>query len=286
MHHLRDDLRGLLKLWTQIAGKSDLIVCTPEMSAAKLIILKILTGADNVIGEASAPYSWLLTHSVVQSWTDSFLEAENKIASFLGIATPLESPKIHLRAEEVAWAEMELSREGLGDRRPLVGVQSSSVVSSKRWPAQNFGELVCFLAKQYPELAVISFGAESERTVAERARTFAGNVIWYEATGRWTIRETLAMLSVCDLFISGDTGLMHMAAAVQTRTVGIFGPTSTSRRAPLHNGGIAVKPDTPCHPCFRGKWTPCDCIRSITPDQVALVAEQCLQSCAPVPQAS
>lgn len=278
VHRLRDSLPSLLKLWTQIAGKSDLIVCAPEMSAAKLILLKIVTATRNVVGEASAPYSWFLTNAVEQSWTASFLETQDKIASFLGIATPLEPPKIHLTPEETAWADMELARHGLEDCRPVVGIQCSSVVLSKRWPARNFGNLVRTLAQSFPELSIISFGTECERTVAERAHAFVGDVNWLEATGRWQVRETLAMLRKCALLISGDTGLMHMAAAVGTKTVSIFGPTSTSRRAPLHNGGIALKPDTECHPCFKGKWTPCDCIRSITPMQVALVAEQCLKA--------
>ncbi|HEV2297358.1 MAG TPA: glycosyltransferase family 9 protein [Candidatus Acidoferrales bacterium] len=282
VHHLRDDPRGLVRLWLQIACKSDLIVCAPEMSAAKLVLLKLMTGAPYAVGEASAPYSWFLTHSVTKSWTAPFLETQDKIISFLGVTTPLGPPVIHLRPDESTWAESELSREAVGKNQPVLGIQCSSIVPSKRWPAHNYGALVRILMKRFPELAVISFGSESERASSECARTLAEGVPWLEATGKWTIRKTLAMLRMCDLFISGDTGLMHMAAAVGTRTIGIFGPTSTTRRAPLHNGGIALSPNRACHPCFRGHWTPCDCICSIAPDQVALATEQSLEAHAPV----
>lgn len=276
VHHIRDDFRGLLRLWKELAWKSDLIVCAPEMSEAKLALLKLATGARYAVGEASPPSSWLLTNSVEKSWSAPFLTTQDQIVSFLGIATPLDPPTIHLQPNERAWAKEELSREGLQDGQPLAGIQCSSVVTSKCWPALNFGTVARMLAKQHPSLVLISFGATDERADAEIARAAAGDVAWLEATGRWTIRESLAMLRLCDLFISGDTGLMHMAAAVGTRTVSIFGPTSTSRRAPSHNDGIALCPCTPCHPCFRGRWNPCDCISTITPAEVFAAAEKCL----------
>ena len=278
VHHLRNDPRGLFRLWMQIAGKSDLIVCAPEMSAAKLALLKCATGATYAIGEATAPFSWLISHSVEKSWTTSFLETQDKIVSFLGIPTPLEPPKIRLRREEISWAESELSSAGLGKSKPMVGIQCSSVVPSKRWPAEHFGASMQLLSRRFPELAVVSFGTDNERASAESAHRSVSAIPWLEATGKWNIRETLAILSKCDLFISGDTGLMHMAAAVGTRTVSIFGPTSVSRRAPLHNDGIALNPCTPCYPCFKGHWTPCDCIRTISPERVALAAGQCLET--------
>ncbi|HEV2489266.1 MAG TPA: glycosyltransferase family 9 protein [Candidatus Acidoferrales bacterium] len=240
-------------------------------------MLKLATGATYAVGEASAPFSRFLTYSVPKSWCVPFLETQDKIVTFLGIATPLDPPTIQLRPEERVWARSELISSGLTNTQPILGVQCSSVVPSKCWPAKNFGEVVSMLWRQFPELAVISFGISRERGSAEVAHNSAGSVYWLEGTGKWKIRETLAMLSECDLFISGDTGLMHMAAAIGTRTVSIFGPTSTTRRAPLHNGGVALCPDSPCHPCFRGRWTPCDCICSIMPERVFAAAEQYLK---------
>ncbi|MGH9709865.1 MAG: glycosyltransferase family 9 protein, partial [Candidatus Acidiferrales bacterium] len=204
------------------------------------------------------------------------------IAAALGFGTPLDPPSIRLTAEEFSWAESELVRAGLANGSPLVGIQCSSVVPSKRWPAEQFGLTVRNLRRDFGQLGVISFGNANERAAADKALRIASDVPALEGAGRWSIRETLAMLSRCDAFISGDTGLMHMAAAVGTRTVSIFGPTSAKRRAPRYNGGIAVCPEAICHPCFRGRWTPCDCIRQITPDQVCEAARTCLESVAPM----
>lgn len=280
VQYLRHDVRRLFDLWLQLAGRSDLVVSPPEISASKLVLLKLATGARHAVGEASGPCSRLLSYAVETSWSNPYLEAQNKIAAAIGIDAPLEKPSIRVTPEESAWAEIELARARFADARPLVGVQCSSSVPSKCWPAENFGAVLLQLHEQFADMAVLSFGDATERTRADDTHRIAATVPWFEGCGRWTIRETLAMLSRCDVFISGDTGLMHMAAAVGTPTVSIFGPTSAARRAPDYNGGIGLCPGTPCHPCFRGRWTQCGCIRQITPEQVRDAGERCLRSAA------
>jgi ADP-heptose:LPS heptosyltransferase len=268
VQHLRRDLPGLFRLWLSLVRRSDLIVCAPEMSAAKLVLLRILTGARYAIGEASAPYNKLMSYAVETSWTRPFSETQSEIAQALGLDSSLSSPSIRITTRESNWAADELERAGVSTYRPIVGIQCSSAVPSKSWPAENFGICIRALSKDLPYFSVISFGTVGERLAAETAHRVAGNVPWLEATGKWSIRETLAMLNRCDIFISGDTGLMHMAAAVGARTISIFGPTSATRRAPIGVGNSAVCPATSCHPCFQGRWTSCECIRKIAPEEV------------------
>jgi ADP-heptose:LPS heptosyltransferase len=275
---LRRDAAGLMNLWAKLAGKSDLIVCAPEMSPGKLVLLKYVTGARYAVGEASAPYSRFLSFSAEASWTEPYLETADKIAAALAFDTPLEPPSIRLRAEEISSAKSALDRARLVDTHALVGIQCSSVVPSKRWPSENFGLAIHNLREDFAGLQIVSFGSAAERAAATKVAETVAGVPWLEGTGRWSIRETLAMLGRCDVFISGDTGLMHMAAAVGTRTVSIFGPTSATRRVPRSNHGIALCPATACHPCFRGRWTPCDCIRQVSPEQVSDAAKRCLSS--------
>lgn len=266
---------AVLRLWSRLVGRPDLIVCAPEMSASKLTCLKFATGARYAVGEASVPYALFLSAAVETSWTRPWTETQDAIAAALGIPTPLEPPSIRLTRRELEWAESMLTRSFM--EMPIcLGIQCGSTVPQKCWPAENFGEVMAEMGRRHPEICVISFGNGAEWQSAEHARRVAENVSWIEGVGEWSIRQTLAMLSCCDLFLSGDTGLMHMAAAVGTPTVSIFGPTSAMRRAPTHNGGIAVCPTTNCHPCFRGAWTSCDCIRSIPPACVIAAVDQCL----------
>lgn len=257
-----------LKLWRQLAGKVDVIVSAPEISAAKLLLLKYAVGARYVFGEASPSLARFLTHSVQQSWTTPWSGALDEIAVALGIRVPLPPPHIHLIAREIEWAGAALMKTGFSASDLIVGVHCSSVVPDKRWPTENFGELLRRIGGYLPGLHVISFGADNELADAQHARIHAGDVPWLEGAGKWNLRETMAMLSRCDLFVSGDTGLMHIAAALGVPTISIFGPTSASRRAPRHNRGIAICPQAACHPCFRGRWNGCQCIGSISPETV------------------
>src|SRR5579863_262905 len=262
-----------LRLWGKLAGKIDLIVSAPEISAAKLLLLKGAVAARYAIGEASRVAGRFLTSSVNPSWIIPWSETVDEITAMLGLATPLLPPEIHLTLAEIKWARNVLAQARIGSPQMILGVQCSSRVPQKCWPAENFTELVRLMHRRFPGLCVISFGTRAERGQAHQVHTLAGNIPWLEGAGQWSIRQSMAMLSQCSLFISGDTGLMHIAAALGVRTVSIFGPTAASRRAPQHNGGVAVCPDTPCHPCFRGRWAPCECIQSITSEQVFAVAE-------------
>lgn len=268
--------RGLGRLWLDLRETTDLIVTVPEVSSAKLVLLKLVLGARYAAGEAVPPYARFVTFPVTASWTKPILETQREIAAALGIEAPLDPPSLRVTLDEQQWAEFELHRVGLAGNQPLLGMHCSSVVPSKRWPAEHYGAALLAQRNKFPNVGVISFGIRAERHDAEKAREIAGDFAWFEGTGAWSVRETLAMLSQCDLLISGDTGLMHMAAAVGTRTLSIFGPTSPGRRAPAHNGGAALCPAKPCHPCYRGVWKPCQCIRSISPEDAAAAAETLL----------
>jgi ADP-heptose:LPS heptosyltransferase len=271
-------LSGLLRLCWSLRGTSDLIVSAPETSPWKLALLRWATGARYVAAEANPPLDRLLSFSVPRDWNQSFLQAQEDLASLIGLPVPLALPSLTVTPHEASWARELLREAGIRDR-PVLGVQCSATIPDKKWPAENFGIVARRLKQVFPGLSVFSFGVEDEQDDTERARQAAGGIAWINGTGKWNIRQTLAALSECDLFLSGDTGLMHMAAAVGTKTLTVFGPTSPARRAPLLQGGLALAPNTSCHPCFRLKWHGCDCIRLVTVESVGALAERALLKC-------
>lgn len=274
--------RGLVRLWSDLRGTTDFVISPPEVAPRKLVTLKLGLGAKYLVGEAFPPYDRWFTFFVQASWTKSMLEAQSRIVASLGINNFPESPAITVTGEESNWAEAVLLRAGLRGSRHLVGLHASAVVPEKSWAPERFGQVLCGLAQRFPGLGVISFGTAGERVHSERARTMIPSVKWLEGTGTWTIRQSLAVLSQCDLLLSGDTGLMHMAAAVGCRTLSIFGSTSPERRAPSYSGGLALFPDAPCHPCYRGRFMNCDCIRLVSPQPVLVAAVECLGNRGPM----
>lgn len=167
---------SVLRLWVELFGSSDLIVCAPEMSAAKLVGLKYAIGSRFAVGEASKLCGRFLTASTEASWTRPWVETQESIAAALGIKVPLEAPSIQLNTSEINWARSVLFQEGIDSTRCILGVQCSSVVPQKSWPAENFGEVIREMGRRHGGLHVISFGNQKERTSAQIANRFGGTV--------------------------------------------------------------------------------------------------------------
>jgi ADP-heptose:LPS heptosyltransferase len=202
----------------------------------------------------------------------------------MGIMGPLGPPLVTCTTSELQWAGTLVDQSGVLTSGSVIGVHCSAEKAMKRWPARYFGRTIAELARRFPGMGIISFGTPAEQGDEEEARRAAPGTRWLAGCrAAWNIRQTLALLKSCSLVITGDTGIMHMAAAVGTRTLSIFGPTSISRLAPQYNSGRALCPDTPCHPCYRDNWSTagsssgvCACINLITPERVTEVATEML----------
>ncbi len=263
-------LRGLLK------QRIDLVIAVPQIHPLKAAMLARALDARYTVAESLFRWSWALSSSVRKTWTKPILESQEQMASALGIKGRPGSPSIRLRGSELNWARATLAQEGVAEPGHTIGLHCSSKEPSKRWKAANFGAVIGKLRVVFPGLAVSSFGSEAERKDAEEARLAAGPGPWLEGAGRWTIRQSLALLSQCDLVITADTGVMHMAAAVGARTLSLFGPTSANRIAPRYNVSTALFPRISCSPCYRDSYRRCSCTDLITPDQVANAALELL----------
>ena len=264
----------LSALRAALQGQVDLVIAIPQISALKTALLTPILGARHSVAEAMPRWSWALSSTVRKGWTKPILESQQQIAAVLGIEAPLNPPSIRVTVDEADWARSTIAHSALGSAKPLIGLHCSSGEPTKKWQAANFGEVVRRLKCGFSDLAVISFGSAAERTDADAARLAAGPGPWLEGAGAWTIRQSLAMLNQCDLVITADTGIMHMAAAVGARTLSVFGPTSAQRLAPSYNIGTALFPRIACCPCFRDRFKKCSCMNLIGPQHVVLAARE------------
>jgi ADP-heptose:LPS heptosyltransferase len=97
-------------------------------------------------------------------------------------------------------------------------------------------------------------------------------------TGQTTLPQLLGLISLADLFISNDTGPMHLANALRVPVVAIFGPTDPAVTGPFEQPARVVKHDVPCWPCFYRKC-PYDhrCMTTIPVEEVFLAGESLWQ---------
>ena len=161
-------------------------------------------------------------------------------------ATPAETA----RAEELlrrASAEVGIPLPPLQQRVLFV---PAGMWLSRRWPAARFQQLAIRL---YREFGVVSYlaGGPAEADVAQAIRQGVTKVPVGSLIGKTTLRDLIAVLPLVRAAIGVDSGPMHLAAAVGTPTVSVWGPTDPVRTAPSGSPSIVLRPAIGCAPCYR-----------------------------------
>jgi len=174
-------------------------------------------------------------------------------------------------SERTAWR----ARAQLPARRPLIVLAPGAVGPSKRWPSASYAEAAAQFGRKGAVVAVV--GSPTETDLAAEIR--AGNPDVHDLTGA-DLRNAILALASAQLAISNDSGLLHVAAALGTPTIGIFGPTSPWHWAPLNPLAAVVQAEIeldcrPCHKpvCRLGHHR---CMREIPPARLVEIAEAAL----------
>ena len=138
-------------------------------------------------------------------------------------------------------------------KKKILGINpGASYGSAKRWYPKEFAKVAKELSSKYD---IIIFGGPSETDIAsdiEQALVDSGVENYKNLSGNTTITELIDQISNLDLFITGDSGPMHVAAAFQVPTVAIFGPTKDKETSQwMNKKSIIVKKNLDCQPCMK-----------------------------------
>jgi heptosyltransferase-2 len=152
---------------------------------------------------------------------------------------------------------------------PMVGLVPGSNAPARRWPADRFGEVAAWLGKRGARVAVI--GSEREMDMTARVASRAAGSL--DAGGRTDLSDLAALLSLCDLVVTNDTGAMHLAGAVGTPTVSLWGSSDpTEVRQVGAPDSRVTGPELPCRPCRRNH-----CARRGAGTVLADAHEECMR---------
>jgi heptosyltransferase-2 len=128
----------------------------------------------------------------------------------------------------------------------------ASYGSAKRWYPEEFAKVASELSSEYD---IIIFGGPNEKDIAkdiEKSLIIQGITNYQNLAGNTTIPELINHISKLDLFITGDSGPMHVAAAFNIPTVAIFGPTKDDETSQwMNDKSIIVKKNLDCQPCMK-----------------------------------
>jgi heptosyltransferase-2 len=179
------------------------------------------------------------------------------ILNSVGIETPDFHPYIHLTAEERNKATDVIKSGFPGNHYPIIGINPGAVYGpAKRWPSEKFAELIKTIIDKLDGKCII-FGSKAETGIADEINseitklgiTNADSRILALA-GKTGLRELAALIAECDVFVTNDSGPMHMASALYMPVVAIFGSTNPVTTGPFGERHKIITKAMPCSPCM------------------------------------
>ncbi|HSE59895.1 MAG TPA: lipopolysaccharide heptosyltransferase II [Nitrospiraceae bacterium] len=275
-------LWGKWQLAQELRGrKFDLAVLF--QNAFEAAFITALAGIPRRYGYATDGRGFLLTTAVpkprpVSHQVSYYLELLRQ----LGCEADPVAPRLYLKPEEEAAAAARLAGFGVQAGAALIGLNPGSTYgTAKRWLPDRFANAASKVAAICRDLTgrpihVVIVGAPGEEALGDAiARQIEAPAI--VLSGRTSIRELMAITKRCRLYLTNDTGPMHIAAAFGVPVVAVFGPTDWRTTAPFGDGRAVVRTPVECAPCLL-RECPIDhrCMTGVTVEQVVEAARQAM----------
>jgi heptosyltransferase-2 len=277
LHSVRAFLWDLLKKFFLLRSRKFDLVLDMEPLANFSEIVSFYIGVGVRVGFAVANRRSLFTVKV------PFREDEHISRSFYRILSPfavemednLAPVPITTSPADEQYIEDILASDALtsSDTLIAINVNASEVADARRWSGENFAQLSRMLIQELDtKLIFIGSGNERER-VQSILNLVSGEPL--NLAGRTNLKQLAYALKRADIFITNDSGPMHLALAMGTPTVALFGPESPQRYGPLSPKHLAIYKKHDCSPCIKfsqAKKVKCTqdlkCIREISVDEV------------------
>jgi ADP-heptose:LPS heptosyltransferase len=219
---------------------------------------------------------------------DPALHTHDNAMRLIGLAVPGQADALPVRRRlQLSGAARERARDLLAPAAGAVcvGIHASGGRPVKQWHPGRFAEVAAALGREYGATIVLTGAAADAAIVREVEAGIPAGVRVLNLCGQGDVLDLAAVLEQLAVFVTGDTGPMHLAAAVGTPLVALFGPSVPARYAPRSAGSRVVRVDLPCSPCNRIRLPPerCrghvpDCLDGITVDAVLASARELLDS--------
>jgi len=254
-----------------MAGRFDLAIdFTPDerLFGARLVGR---SGAPWRIGFGRAAREVFFTLRGPQARTDRHLvDLHRELLRAIGVADPAGEPALVVTPPERAAAMARLA--ALGAAAPRVLVHPGAHEESQRWAPEQYAETIARLTERAGAACLVAAGP-GEEGLARRIADLTPDAL---ALGTLSVRELMAVMSACHLFVGNNSGPLHVAAALGVPTVSVSGPTDPRRFAPRGGEHRVLRLDLSCSPCQRGRCWHHTCLRGIDADPVIAAAVEIL----------
>jgi ADP-heptose:LPS heptosyltransferase len=285
--HLKGKLQRLQIMIQQLKSlRPDIVIGAAGLDPVFLSVVSFLGGAQWRIGADWHGRGFLLTHSVPLEGNVYEAEQNLKIASLLieePVSNMMAHPSLTLNEEDLRRGRLWRDSLNIDAQAAIVGIHPGTGREQKwkRWKLENFVETARRIEQTCSIKCVFFLGPDEEELEKELFElNISSNQILRESG---SILTTASRMMQCRLFISNDSGLRQLAVALGIPSIGIFGPTSTSKNFAadgIHR--VVVAEHVLCRPChYTHWWLACDgdqrCLSDITVEAVVSEALQSLR---------
>lgn len=198
--------------------------------------------------------------------------AENFMETLLplGITGPVTGIELPLKPEASQAVGRFLADRGIDRTKPLIALNCSvgEARPARNWFPERFAALADRLATELNAAVIFVGGGQDRELVRSVMAAMSGKAV--SAAGELSLEHSAALLAECACLVSSDTGPLHLATAVQTPVVGLYGSTDPRRTGPLGKGHRVLIKELPCVPCEEKNCPHGDraCMQDITVDEV------------------
>jgi len=271
---LKSGFVGTLQTARQLrkANFDEAIILPHSFRAA---LLPFLAGIPRRTGMPGHSRDWMLTKTVTPPDNTDF---SHQAYEYMGLMAPsrelttIQPPHLELAPELIDAAIAIVEKLP----RPLVGmIPGAARGPSKQWPSKHFSQLGQRLVRE-EKCGIVLFGSNTEMELCTRiAKDIGNNAL--NLAGRTDLKKWAALLSICDVTITNDSGGMHLSAAVGTPLVAIFGITDPKKTGPIGEHCCVLRGcNNGSRDIARDSQPARDALASISPDQVHAVVLEIL----------
>jgi lipopolysaccharide heptosyltransferase II len=254
-------------LWAVLRRRYDVVIDTEQWHRLSAVVARLIRSSRK-IGFGTNERKKLFTHAIPYAHEDYEADSFFHLVAPLGLTPPaaLETPFI-----EIASAARKRAGELLGEvrLRPFVVLFPGASIPERRWGAQKFRDVVLALANAGVASVIVGGGEDAD----EGAKIVTGTP-GLNLAGQTSLPETAALIDQSSVLVSGDSGVLHLGAALGKPTVSLFGPGIVKKWAPRGPQHIVLNKNLPCSPCTKFGYTlECSsgapCLQEITVEEVA-----------------
>jgi len=283
----RSDQTGIfekLKFFKNIREKNfDLLISDFHGLSRFFTLLTIISNIPYRMGHVTSP-GWDNKYSFVYNYKVKMDKNEHEIDRYLRLAYAVgvdsncvnKKPIVCLNNKERNYGVEFWRKHGIRENSCVISVQigTNPKMRWKQWDLDKYRKL-CDRILELPNVVVILHGSpEESEMILNVARKMNNEPII--AAGKTNIKQAAAIIEKSDILICNDSGLMHVAVALDTSVIAIYGPTDYTRTAPVGKQHTIIRKDFECSPCFKmegkAKAEHCPygykCLNSINVDEV------------------